>query len=174
MRPIRPVDPLNVNHQITMVATHQPEYQTLPSLFMKDNNICVSRWAFEEHTLPGESYSERELLKEYQTLWLYVSSNRAIDNLPGHFLSTKFISEQKITEELKFNNNVFEMDNGVPLIIKPEKSQLQDNVFIYRWDLFDEQIIEALESNSIFIYQLNLRLSITPILVSLYHGLIIQ
>lgn len=172
MMPIRPVDPNDVKKEITMVAKNQPEFQTLPSIFMKDNCVCVSRWAFEE--LPD--YNERELLKEYKTLWLYQTSMKPVDELTGHFLSSEFISEESLSDEMRYSNRVFynSSDDTGYRILFPESSELQEHVYRYKWELSENQVNQALESNSIFIYQFNLRNQITPLYISLYHGILLQ
>ncbi len=172
MLPIRPVDPIDVSREIIMVAKHQSEYQTLPSIFMKDGNVCVSRWALEE--LP--EYNERELLKEYKTLWLYQTSLRDPDQLCGHFLSSEFISEESLSDEMRYSNRVFynSSDETGYRIIFPTASDMQPNVWLFKWELSDSDVEKILESNSVFIYQFNLRNKITPIYVSLFHAVLLQ
>lgn len=175
MFPIRPINPAEVNQEITMVAKNQSEYQTLPSIFLKEGNVCVSRWALEDKPFDGQEFSERELLKEYKTLWLYQLSNKSSDELCGHFLSSRFISEESLSAEMRYSNRVFyNAEAGGSRIIFPIKSEVQENSWLYRWDLSENQVTEALDNNSVFIYQFNLRKPITPLLVSLYHGLMLQ
>lgn len=163
MNSIRPVNPNEPMADQVIVAKHQPQYQNLPSIFMKDKQICVSRWAFEE----TKDYSERKLLKEYKNLFFYQTSARPINALCGHFLSVDFISEDNLSDELKYTNRVFYRDTekNELMFISPIPMN-QKNVYRFQWQLSDEEIERALESNSVFIYQFNLRNLITPIYVS--------
>lgn len=162
MRPIRPVDPTDVKREITKVAEHQPEFQTLPAIFMKDKNICVSRWALEE--------SEREMIRAFPNIFFYQVSNRVKENLCGHFLSSDFWSEKEILEnasELIYSNRVFyyDEDNGHTML-EPTQETRNHAMWRYHWKLTEFQIDEILENNSIFIYQFNLKEAITPMNLS--------
>lgn len=171
MMPIRPVDPDTPQQEITMVAKHQPEFQTLPSIFIKDKCVCISRWALEEF----KEYSERELLKESKTIYLYQSSNRKPNELCGHFLSSEFVSEKNFNDEMKYSNRVFYLgaDNGYRIIF-PKPSEYQKNTYLFKWELSDSDVEKILDSNSVFIYQFNLRQKITPLYVSLFENIVLQ
>lgn len=163
MNSIRPVNPNEPKTELTMVAQNQPQYQTLPSIFMKDGNVCVSRWAFEDE--------EREIIKEHKLLFFYQISNKKADELTGAFLSVDFIEESELKSEMRYSNRVFFLGDHGGYNISFATKMPQEYVWRFKWELSEAQVEKALESNSVYIYQFNLRKPITPMSLSPYFDL---
>ena len=162
MYPVLPVVIDSPEMAATMVAKDQPEFQTLPAIYLDDNNVCVSRWCLES--------GEREIVKEYKAIYLYLTS--AVKLTKGFYLSalfedTKEFIAAKELDKISFMNE----DDKLTLI---ESFQMpQQYVARYKWELTEDDIEEILKNNSCYVYQFNQQQLISPFLMSVYSDQVI-
>ena len=157
MFPVRPVLLDKPKAKTVMVAKDQEEYQTLPSLFLNDKNICLSRWVFDD--------AERLILEEYKGLYLYVPLFVAGVQPTAFCLSPE---PHEINTELV--HNVFAYRQDKYDIIYPEQA-LQAGIWRYYWTLTSQEVERILDANSIYVYQFNgtnREKLITPYTMSVY------
>jgi hypothetical protein len=160
MRPAKYVTN-DLRKDIVKVAEHQAEYQTLPSVFLANGNVCVSRWECEEGF-------EKEMIQQKKQIFLY--EKKFNESRTPFLLSPTFHSDKFLMSIEPFDGTVVRRTANRSLFGGlPQVSYDNPSHRCYLWEVSSSEL-QQIENNdwSFWVYQFNFRKPITPYLLSVY------